>query len=157
VLLISFLFFYTDCYCQDSSQSICWYSKKYINAISNKDTIDIKNALIPIEGFEQANGTLYVLTYMGEITPLHIKKIEQNGIEVLQLLNLKYYFNLKYLSEDLVERYSKAIFYLKRLGDTIELTIVESNQSEKYYFINNYESKRFSALRTTKEYLLQLR
>jgi hypothetical protein len=94
---------------------------------------------------------------MGEISPAQIKKVQQNGTEVLQLLNLKYYFNLMYLSKDLVERYAKAAFYLKRLGDTMELTIVESNKSEKYYFINSYKSKRFSSLRTTKDYMLNLR
>jgi len=157
-LLLFFVSFFicVNCVHQKGPTPQCWFSKKYIDSIDKKDTSGIKNTIIPIEGFEEEHDTLYILTYMGEITPLQYKKVSVNGKEMMQILDFEYCLNLKYLSEDLVDRYSKAEFYLNRLRDTMELTIIEGDKKETQYFINNYKSKRFTSLWDTKDYLLKM-
>ena len=133
-----------------------WLSKEYVEAMMENDSL-AENYLFPIEGFEFHNEILYVLTYRGELNPAKIELIYKEGEYMYELLDIKYYLNLKYISFDEVERLSKTTILLTYFDDVILMELIENSKSDTIYFVNKILDERISSIKTAKQKLQNMK
>lgn len=143
--------------CQESNK--CWLPEQYVKKVLNKDTNGCSNLLIPIEGFEEINKKMYLLTYKGELNPLQHKKIVQGRDTVSnQILGIRYLINLKYVSRDSLEEYASWQYYYSQINNDILLEIIKQNSKQiKIKFINQIPGYQFKSIKEAKSYLYNLK
>ena len=75
-------------FCCGQKKSVAWLPELYVNAVLLNDS-NANNYLIPFEGIEQQNDTLYILTYKGELTPIKTCTTTVNGQKKIQLIKFR--------------------------------------------------------------------
>jgi hypothetical protein len=133
----------------------CWLPEKYVNKVLNKDTIDCSKLLIPIEGFEEIEKKMYMLTYKGELNSLQNIKIVQGSDTVkIQILGISGLINLKYISRDSLKKYASWKYYYTKINNDIMLEIVQQDKRKiEIKFISQFLDYQFKSIKETKAYL----
>lgn len=154
ILTLALLFCFTSFgNCQKSNK--CWLPEEYVKKVLNKDTNGCSKLLIPIEGFEEIEKKMYLLTYRGELNPLQNIKLVQEGDTVKnQILDIMYLINLKYISRDSLKKYASWQYYYSLINNDIMLEIIKQNNKQIIIkFISQIPGYQFRSIRETKSYL----
>lgn len=119
------------------------------------DTIGCSKLLIPIEGFEEIEKKMYMLTYRGELNPLQNNKRAQGSDTVnIQILGIRELINLKYISRDSLEKYASWQYYYSKINNDIMLKIIQQDKKQiKIKFISQILGYQFKSINETKSYL----
>jgi hypothetical protein len=141
---------------QSRMTSKVWLPELYVSKFVDKDTTGKNQFIIPIEAIITSDTGTQILTYRGEINPVTSRNIIQNKAQKELLNNVHYYLNQKYLSKDVVMRYSKAEFLLSKHENKLLLEIVEKDKTDSIYFVDMVGNYQFTDVRQVKKFLLSL-
>lgn len=110
-----------------------WLEERYTSTIKNKGE---ENAfyLVPIEGFQESNGKLYMQTFAGKCVPVPFstKRHKKYG---RALKDVYLQFNLMWFPKQLVSHYRKSTFYVNKLSNAIEVHVVTPTGTEHYQYV----------------------
>ena len=151
---LAFLFCFTGVVnCQKFNK--CWLPEEYVNKVLNRDTLGCSKLLIPIEGFEEIEGKMYLLTYLGELSPLQTNKLTQVGDTLInQILGIQYLINLQYISMDSLEEYASWQYSYLMIKENIILEIIKrDNKKIRTKFIDQIPGYQFKSIDKTKSFL----
>jgi hypothetical protein len=151
----------------------CWLPEKYVFAKMANDTNNTDCFLYPVEGFEiskertvefihylelenqivDVDKTILVKTYKSELNSILSEKFIYKTKEKYRLPFFFSYLNMKYIPQEIVERFEKANIYLSKAGNKLLLEIIENDKQEKIYFINGINDHIFKDVEEANQYL----
>lgn len=126
-----------------------WISENFANHIINNKIMQ-SHDVFPIVGFQRSHGTLYILTYGGELQPVLTKETKEG----LLISNFQYTINLCSWPKDQIDRYNEAKVYYQFIGDKIKVKIIVGKQIQDIYYLSNIYGSSFRNLLELKGWLL---
>lgn len=153
-LMLSSIFL---CFTQENVKA--WLPNYYIESVVSNDTIN-NNYLFPVEGIEIIGNfkKINILLFKSEINQVKFKKVKINDQIKYQIFNLKYFVNLKYNDQQLIDKFSVSKVYISLENMKIVLEIVNPDNiiTDKIYFVDHCNSYYFESIYDTKKYLISL-
>lgn len=130
-----------------------WLEERYTSTMKNTGK---ENAfyLIPIEGFQESKGKLYMQTFAGKCVPVPFstKRHKKYG---RALKDVYLQFNLMLFPKQLVSHYRKSTFYVHKLSETIEVHVVTPAGTEHYRYVTCAGENIWSAKKKLQSELLK--
>ena len=126
-----------------------WISENFANHIINNKIMQSRD-IFPIVGFQKTQGTLYILTYGGELQPVLTKETNEGFL----ISNFQYTINLYSWPKTQINRYNEAKVYYQYIGDKIKVKIIIGKQIQNIYYISNIYGSTFRNLLELKGWLL---
>lgn len=131
---------------------MAWVAEKYIDALEAGDSTAEKH-LIPIEGFDLIDTTVYVHMFRSEAMVVVVTKIKNSDVEKFEITNLSYCIDLQRNPKGLVDRIANAKVYMSKQNNKLLIEIIERGKTQKFYFVNKHKGYFFNDFLETMQYL----